>query len=106
VLPPARGRRPLGEEHHARLVHAGGSGVAKRERQLAEYEREVGLRRLDREDVAKRLAHRDGVRDPRWHPHLVLDHPEAAVLAADHVEPGERDPASRGHATHCGLVVG
>ena len=56
--------------------------------------------------VAQRVAGGHRVRDPGRHPHLVLDHPEATVGRAHHVESRERDPARRRGAAHRGLVVG
>ena len=88
------------------LMRGGRRGVPKRERELAEDERQVGLRRLHAQHVAQRVARDHRVRDPGGHPHLVLDHAEATVGRAHHVEARERDPARRRGAAHRGLVVG
>ena len=106
MLPPARGRWPLGQDHRARLVDSGRRGVLKRERELAEHERQVRLRRLHAEQLAQGVAGGHRVGDPGRHPHLVLDHTEAPVGRAHHVESRERDPARRRGPAHRGLVVG
>jgi hypothetical protein len=105
VLPEGPGSRSLREHHGARLVHPRRRGVPQRQREFAKRERQVLLRRRDGQQLAQRLAGRDGVGQPRGHSQLVLDGAEAPVLAADQVEPRERDPASRRGAAHRRLVV-
>ena len=93
----------LGQDHHARLVHAGRRGVAERQRQLAEHERQVRLRRLDVEHVAQASRGRPPrTRCPAGIRTLVLDHAEAPVLAAHHVKAREGDPARRRGARMAG----
>jgi hypothetical protein len=105
MLPPARSGRPVGQDHRARVVGARRRGVAQRERQLAERQGNVGLRRLRAEQVAHRVPRRHRVRHPRRHAHLVLDHAKAAVRAPHDIEAGERDPLRRRGAAHGRLVV-
>ena len=92
-------RRVLGAvgQQHERAVAAGvGRLEAASQRRGALVE---AGRRLDAQHLRHRLRHGHGVRHPRRRTDVVLQHQQRAVLVADDVEPGDRDPGARHRGT-------
>ncbi len=86
----------VGQQHERAVVAGVGRLEAAAQRRGALVE---AGRRLDAQHLRHGLGHGHGVRHPRRRTDVVLQHQQRAVLVADDVEAGDRDPGARHRGT-------